>query len=129
MRQFIFALPLLALAACETPREACINDVARELRTVNALIAQTRGNLDRGFALERRQETREVRSTCRGVTESGESVRVRCDETRVRNVNVPVTIDLAQERVKLQQLQSRQANLQRQTQQSIAQCQALYPES
>lgn len=129
MRQVIFALPLLALAACETPQEACINDVARELRTVNALIVQTRGNIDRGFGLETRQETREVRTTCRGRTETGEAVRVRCDETRVRNVRVPVTLDLDQERVKLRQLESRLTNLQRQTQQSIAQCQALYPEA
>lgn len=129
MRQIIFALPLVALAACETPREACINDVARELRTINSLIAQTRGNLDRGFGLETRQETREVRTTCRGRTETGEEVRVRCEETRTRNVRVPVTLDLDQERVKLRQLESRLANLQRQTQQSIAQCQALYPET
>ncbi|SEW38097.1 hypothetical protein SAMN04488515_2430 [Cognatiyoonia koreensis] len=129
MRHALFALPLLALAACETPQQSCINDVARELRTVNALIAQTRGNIDRGFALETRQETREVRSTCRGRTESGEAVRVRCEEIRVRDVNVPVTIDLDAERTKLRQLESRRANLQTQTQQSIAQCQALYPEA
>ena len=129
MRYALFALPILALTACATPQEACINDVARELRTINALIAQTRGNIDRGFALETRQETREVRTTCRGRTETGEAVRVRCDETRVRDVRVPVTIDLAQEQVKLRQLEGRLANLQRQTEQSIAQCRARYPEA
>jgi len=116
MRPILFALPLLALAACETPRQACINDVGREI------------NIDRGFAVEVRQESREINTTCRGVTESGEEVRVRCEEVRVRDLRVPVTIDLDQERIKLRQLEERLASLQAKAQREISQCQALYPE-
>jgi hypothetical protein len=55
----------LALAACQTPREACVSEASEELRTVDALIAETRGNLDRGYALETEQEVEVVRDTCR----------------------------------------------------------------
>ena len=40
----------LALAACQTPREACVSEASQELRTVEALIAETRGNLSRGYS-------------------------------------------------------------------------------
>ena len=45
-------VPVLALAACQTPREACLSQASSRLRTVDALIRETQGNLDRGFAIE-----------------------------------------------------------------------------
>ena len=48
-----FALPVLALlAACGTPQEQCINRNTRDLRTVDRLITETEGNLQRGYAYE-----------------------------------------------------------------------------
>ena len=129
MRQSLFILPLIALTACATPQEQCINNIAREINTIDALINKTQGNVDRGFAVETQQRTREVRSTCRGVTETGEEVRVRCDKVDVRNVRVPVTIDIEAERIKLAQLQDRQRDLTAQSGAAVAQCRAQFPES
>lgn len=129
MRPSLFILPLIALTACASPQERCISNVAREINTIGALIVQTQGNIDRGFALETRQETREVNRTCFGRTESGERVRVRCEEVQVRDVTVPITIDIAAERVKLAQLQDRQRLLTSQSGSAVAQCQVQFPEA
>jgi len=129
MRYNLLILPLIALTACASPQERCINNVAREINTINGLIVKTQGNIDRGFAIETEERTRQVRRTCTGETESGEEVRVRCDRTVVSNVRVPVTIDIAQERVKLAQLQDRQRALTAQSSAQVAQCRAQFPES
>ena len=42
----------LPSCACGTPQEQCINRNTRDLRTVDRLIAETEGNLDRGYALK-----------------------------------------------------------------------------
>lgn len=43
------ALALLLLAACADPATRCFAPEARELKTVEALIAETRGRIDRGY--------------------------------------------------------------------------------
>ncbi|MEI4471030.1 hypothetical protein [Frigidibacter sp. MR17.24] len=42
--------PLALLAACATPPPECRTDTVTRLRSLDALIAETEGNLDRGFA-------------------------------------------------------------------------------
>ena len=71
---------------------------------------------------------REVRRICRGVTESGEEVRTRCEEVQVREVNVPVAIDLNAERAKLASLRERNAVLKRTVPGAQQQCLARFPE-
>lgn len=129
MRNSLFILPLIALTACASPQERCISNVAREINTIGGLILQTQGNIDRGFALETREETREVSGTCRGRTETGEEVRVRCQKTQTREVRVPVTVDIAGERIKLAQLQDRQRALASQSNAAVAQCRAQFPDA
>ena len=51
MKRLTF-LALAALAACGTPQEQCINRNTRDLRTVDRLIAEAEGNLQRGYAYE-----------------------------------------------------------------------------
>ena len=58
MRPALMILPFLALAACATPREQCIGQATRDLRVLNSLIAETQGNLARGYAIEEQQEVR-----------------------------------------------------------------------
>jgi len=100
MRAALFIVPLL-LTACATPREACLDDVNREVRVLDRLIAQTRGNLERGFAIEKKQEIRTRDTLCRGENEDGTTFRFRCEETDTITRNVPVAIDLNAERAKL----------------------------
>jgi hypothetical protein len=132
MRTPVAALALLsalALTACETPRESCINQASRELRIVESLIAETRCNLDRGYAIEREQDVRVVRDFCRvRDEEEGDIDLVRCNRTEVDEVERPVTIDLAQERVKLEQLLERREGLAAEQSARLRACVATYPE-
>lgn len=124
MRRVLLLIPLL-LAACETPREACVSSANRELRTLNILVDETRLNIARGYAIGTRQEVRMVSNTCRTQTPEGVITTFPCDKTEIVDVEQPVAIDLNAERAKLDSLLERQAQMNRQLQPVLAQCQAL----
>lgn len=126
MRATLLVIPVL-LTACATPREACIADVTREVRVLDGLIAETRANLSRGFAVERREEVVTRRTFCTGRNEDGTTFRFRCEETDTRTREIPVAIDLNAERAKLESLEQRQAQNRINAQAGIAQCQAQFP--
>lgn len=127
--RLIAALALtLTLTACATPRERCLAQVTQNLRINESLIRQTEANLARGFGVDRRQQVREVDRICRGVTESGEEVRTRCEDVIVRDVNVPVALDLRAEQAKLESLRAQNAELRAQAATAQDRCVALYPE-
>ena len=127
MRTAFLMLPLVALAACATPREQCINDASRDTRILSALVNQTKGNISRGYALEQRQEVRTVRSTCRGRNADGSRFLFPCEDTSTINTTVPVAIDLNAEQAKLASLQERLAQSQPAANQAVAQCIAIHP--
>ena len=128
MRAVVLIVPLI-LTACATPRETCISNVEGEIRVVNQLIAVTRANLDRGFAIEQEQEIRTRRSFCRGRDHDGNRFRGRCNDIRTITRDVPVTINLEEEREKLAQLEQRQAQNLANAQAGIAQCNARFADS
>lgn len=129
MRPALILLPLILATACATPREACISGVNSELRVINSLIAETRGNLARGYALEERSDVRIVRDTCETRDRTGAVIeRVRCDRTETFTTEVPKAIDLNAERAKLTSLEERQMQMQVNAQAGIAQCVAANPE-
>ncbi len=129
------ALALLAtLAACGTPQEQCIRNNTRDLRTVEKLISEAQGNLDRGYAIERYEVTvpdwrpciRYVPGTKEDPTPRPVSTTCRTWDTEIRSR--PRSIDLAAEAKKLSQLQVKQRELSARAQSVVAQCQKLYPE-
>ena len=126
MRASLLIFPVL-LTACATPREACIAEVTREVRVLDALIAETRANLARGFAVEERQEIDTRRTFCIGRNEDGSTFQFRCEETETVTREVPVAIDLNAERAKLESLEQRQAQNRINAQSGIAQCEARFP--
>lgn len=119
-------IPLLA--ACATPRGACIANASSDFRVINQLIGTTRGNLARGFAIETQQKIREVRSTCATELPDGIVIRIQCKKVNVRDVRVPVAIDLNAERAKLTSLEERQRQLQINAEAVRQQCIAANPE-
>jgi len=124
-------LPLLALgtlAACATPREQCINDATRGLTTLDRLISTTQGNINRGFALVDVRDVRVLRTTCEGTNEDGSTFRFPCEETETFTRQEPVSINVAEERTKLAQLQQRRAERGRSAEQQVQQCVAIHPE-
>ena len=126
MRPALILLPLVALAACATPREQCINAANRETRVLSALVAETERNLARGYALETQQEIRVVRSTCQGRTEEGATFTFPCEETETIERHVPVAIDLNAEAAKLTSLQERLTRQRAASDAAIAQCVATH---
>lgn len=128
MRKSLILLSLLALAACATPRESCINSATGNLRTVDRLIVETQGNINRGFALSREQEVVTRRTTCTGTNEDGTTFRFPCEKTDTLTRSVPVAIDLNAERAKLASLLNQKATMERQSQAAIQSCIATYPE-
>ena len=126
----------LALAACGTPQERCINSVTRDLRVVNRLITETETNLSRGFRLEDVTTYRTVWVDCYpavivvqpdGSEAIAQAPRMCLDDEAV-TIQRPRAIDPAEERRKLDGLKAQRAKLSRQAEPSIAQCRALHPE-
>ncbi|MGJ8611449.1 MAG: hypothetical protein ACSHWY_10155 [Octadecabacter sp.] len=127
-RSALLLIPLIALTACATPRERCINGANRAVSTLDRLIAETRGNISRGYGLVEVQDVRVVRSTCEGKNEDGTEFRFRCDETETFTRTQPVTLNIAEERTKLVQLEERRAAADRNLQAQVQQCIAVHPE-
>jgi hypothetical protein len=128
MRPAFIILPLLALAACATPREQCIGDATRDTRILSSLINETRANLSRGYALDERQDVRTLTRSCRGEHEDGSTFRYPCNETETFTTTVPVAIDLNAEQAKLRSLEERFVQTQAGSNQAVAQCIAVHPE-
>lgn len=128
-------LPFVALlAACGTPQEQCINRVTRDLRTVDRLIAETEGNLKRGYAYEEYTVTFPVFRPClRPGKRTAENpnpppVTTTCRDYDEETFTRPKAIDLVAEGRKLDQLKAKRHELARAAQSGIAQCRAEFPE-
>ncbi len=124
----LFLVPLVALTACATPREQCISGANREVATLDRLIAETQGNISRGYGIFETEDVRVLRRTCEDEREDGTTFRYRCDKTETFTRREPVTLNIAEERVKLRQLQDRRAIASTQAQARIQQCIAVHPE-
>lgn len=125
----LFALALIPLvAACVSPRDACINSVKSQSRTIDRLVIETRANITRGFAIETRQEVKEVMRPCEIEQPDGTVVRTMCERVEVSDKEVPVAIDLNAEKAKLASLEQRQAQLHANAQATVHQCIVNNPE-
>ncbi|ARO14050.1 hypothetical protein BVG79_00698 [Ketogulonicigenium robustum] len=128
MHKAVFILPLVLLAACQTPREACISDASGNLPTINRLITETEGNLARGYAIGTREDVEIERDYCERTLQDGTVVQVRCDRARTVERRVPVAINLYAEQAKLDSLYERRNDLQARIAPAIQACVAAYPE-
>jgi hypothetical protein len=130
------ATTLLVLVACSTPQERCISGVTRDLRVVTDLISQSEINIARGYGTQDVTVFTPVWQPCgsgavvQQTDGTGQLVWVpqMCWENQASTVSRPVAIDLAAERVKLDQLKQQQARLSKQAAPAVAQCRSLYPE-
>lgn len=139
MRRLALLSALALLAACGTPQERCIARETRDLRILDRLIAETRADIARGYAIETYTISVSYWDTCyrpaanqpppapgtqpRPVLDPYPCLESR-DVTRTR----PKAIDLDAERAKLASMERKRADLARAAEASIAQCRALYPE-
>lgn len=129
MKHLLF--PALALlAACGTPQEQCINANTRDLRTVDRLIVETQGNLDRGYAIEERTINDDYWDYCPQpqIPDAPPVPPQLCLKDREITVERPKAIDLAEEGRKLESLKIKRKELASRAEAVIAQCEALHPE-
>lgn len=124
----LLLIAALGLSACQTPREACVSEATRQLRTVEFLIAETRGNLERGYGIETEQRIDVDRGICEIDLPDGTERRFFCDDTDVIEVERPVALDLDAERAKLDSLLEQRGRLLAQQEARLAACRAAYPE-
>lgn len=121
----------LLLAACATPQERCIAQASRDARVIDRLIAETEGNIARGYAFETEIVMRPdfVDCTPPATEENPDPATQRCLVDVPTEMRQPVAIDLAAEERKLQSLRERQAAIAAGMEDEIARCQALHPEA
>lgn len=130
MKRLAF-LMLGGLAACGTPQEQCISRNTRDLRTVDRLIAETQGNLDRGYAFETITVYEDYWTSCPQppVTEGQTPPPPRlCLDERPVTEQRAKAIDLNEEARKLDSLKVKRRQLAQAAEAVIAQCKAEYPE-
>lgn len=123
MRAFPLAMlaVLASLAACaRLPPECRTPDVAR-LRTLDALIAETKANLDRGFAEPQARTAPVSTSFCVG-SGSGHVGLSFCSGGERRVIRGPQAIDPAEERAKLAGLEESRARILKANPNALALC-------
>ena len=121
---------VLTLAACGTPQQQCINSVAGNLHTIDGLILQTQGNLQRGFGYTQVVRTIPQYQDCtpRATSSDPNPRGEMCLVDSVQTFQMPVAIDLAAEQKKLDQLIAKRTEIARQVAPAVAACQAQYPQ-
>ncbi len=131
MKRLILLFGLIALAGCSSPRETCLKAATRDLAVVDALILQTRGNLERGYAVDQEPYVTNQVGLCVG---NGGYAYGRggvgfnyCMAPTTRYRNQPVAIDRVTEQRKLTELMQTRARLLRETEQRVEQCNRLHP--
>lgn len=127
------ALPaLLVLSACGTPQEQCINAATRDMRVVDRLIAESEGNLARGYGYQQVTvwTTRWVPCGPPPPPVEGQPKPKpqMCLDDVPETVRKPVALDLAAEAQKLAGLKAKRAAQAKAAAPQIAACKAEYPE-
>lgn len=129
MRRAVFLL--LLLGACGTPQERCIARETRDLRVLDRLIAETEGNLKRGYALEDVVIYHSVWVQCPGrhpVEGEPAPPPQLCLEEISEVETRPKAINLADEAEKLASMQDKRRALVAAAAPAVAQCRATFPE-
>lgn len=127
MRSLILLAALPLLAACATPREQCLVSATRELTLIDSLIAETQGNLQRGYAVDRQYYTGTRLDLCVGNGYYRGLGWTYCTVPDTRVVDRPVTIDRSVEQQKLRDLRQVRARAEREARTRLEQCNATYP--
>lgn len=115
---------LLALAACASPQERCIEAATRDIRTLDGLIAETQANLDRGFAIDRVAVPINSITSCGFGYPGWWGYGGFCDTTRIVERERPRAIDREAEERKLKDLTERRAVVEERAVRALAACEA-----
>lgn len=122
MRRFALLL-LLPLVACATPQQQCLGSLPKEIRILDDLIAETAGNIARGYAIT---ETPRLVTGLRSCF--GPRGMAFCTGTDTVLRRAPVAIDLASEKAKLASMQADRIRKQQELELRATQCSGQFPE-
>lgn len=125
MFRLLSLAPLILLAGCATPLQKCLNTANQDLRALDHLIATTQGNIDRGYAIETERVPTTYFDWCYFGHHHGHAYL--CRQTSYDTRRKPVSIDIGQERRKLQDLKAARLQTAPRARRATAQCQAQYP--
>lgn len=120
----IAVLALVVLVSCGTPQERCVRSVTKDIRTLDRLIATSRENLERGYAIVEERYTTSRKRTCT----SSNGTRYTCYFPRTEIRRFPVSIDLNKEQAILDSQVAKRAQMEKQVAPQIKACQASFPE-
>ncbi|ANT63043.1 hypothetical protein AYJ57_21455 (plasmid) [Salipiger sp. CCB-MM3] len=128
-----FALPLLlALGACASTQEVCIDRAGERLNAIQERIETAEGNISRGYAIHVSEEPRASVGFCTGNGYGGGYHSNIGISTCIGTDNGPreqaVAIDVSEERAKLEQLREAFAQEQVTYQAQVAQCRSAFPD-
>ncbi|SFR09021.1 hypothetical protein [Poseidonocella sedimentorum] len=124
LRSALVAAPVLLLAACASPYEQCVSRATTDLRVVDRLIQEKTALIERGYAIEEETYTRTKFERC--YDEEGK--RRTCRVEREYSRDIPVAVNLDEQREILAQLHDQRATLDRAARSTIASCRAAHPE-
>lgn len=112
----------LLVSACSDPRQRCITNASQELRTINALVAETETNLARGYTIIREPGVRTGLTFCISPTNPFSF----CSTAEPTVTDRPTAIDIRAEERKLAQLRAKQSELQVRAANDISLCEAQF---
>ncbi len=120
---------LALLPGCGTPQERCIKAATRDMAVVDQLIAETEGNLQRGFALaEVTTYHTDFQDCTPAPSQANPNPSPRMCPVEVPTTSMrPLAVDLNAESAKLASLQDKRAAQGVQAHAAIAQCKAIHP--
>lgn len=117
---------VLALAACATPQQRCINQHTHDLRVVDGLIARLQTDIARGYTLVQ-TPTLMPRWVMCGDPSSDDGPGMCLIDTPA-TVNRPAAFDIAEAKRQLAQLKVKRRELQQQASPAVEACRAAFPD-
>lgn len=106
----LLILPIMMLAACADPRASCLNDATKDLRIVQALIADTEATIARGYAIQTETRTVIYTNFCVGTGNKSGGFTF-CNYPYPVTTKTPVAVDLNAEKAKLRSLRDKEVEL------------------
>ena len=123
------ALAAAVLSGCATPKQRCISDATRQLRSVESALVTAQGNIARGYAVHTQRVPYTVGRVCYHTHPRTHAVLpYSCPITQYRTQTTPVAINVAEERRKVAEYQQMLPQLRQQADARIGQCNAQFPE-